>query len=1116
LNAFIEWGCAIILALPPLLNSGAKMDLTQWLAELGLGQYAAAFAENDIDFDVLAQLTDADLKELGVSSLGNRKRLLAAIAARVPVSAISVSHEEISKGERRQVTIVFADLCEFTPLSQSLDPEEVRELVARYTALVDGIVVSYGGTIDKHIGDAVMALFGAPKSHDDDPLRAARAALDIHEALGRLTDSRRRPLQAHVGIASGEVVAGSLQRGSAHDYTVLGDSVNLAARLVAAAGPGQTLLSNTVYRALAGRGLCDDLGAIELKGFDVPARVWRLRGISPDPPAANRTAFVGRKAELDQFKSLITACLARRTGQVVYLRGEAGIGKTRLVEEMRRFSETSGFATHRGLVLDFGVAKGHDPVRAILLSLLGLLPGSEAEPRQALAERLFAERVVAPDNAAFLHDLLELPQTTQQRALYDAMDVVARERGKRALAAALIAHCSRGQPTLLIVEDLHWADPQILAYLASFATAVSGIPGFLVMTSRVEGDQLDAAWRASCRGTPFATIDLGPLRGDEALSLVGNFIDATHSVASACTERAGGNPLFLEQLLRNAQEGCRDAIPASIQSLVQARMDRLSARDRDAFQIAAVIGQRFDLGLLRHLMAAPDYSCANLIANALAIPEGDDFMFAHALIQEGAYSSMLRSRRRELHARAAEWYSERDLTLCAQHFDRADDERAAKAYLRAAVAQRSTYHMDAAFRLAARGCEIARDAADRHALICLKGELQRDLGDPSASVLSYREAIEASPDDIARCRAQIGLAEGLRVTEGLSEALHLLGQAQQVAEKHELTADLARLHHLRGNIYFPLGNIDGCRDEHERGFVHARQLESPEAKARALGGLADAAYAQGRMHSAFEYFSQCVSLCRQHGFGKIEVANRSMIGASRIYLNEVQQAREDGDAAARAASLVGQPRAELLGEIVGVFATYELGDFASMEGYLTRKMQLARQLGARRFEAQALEMKARVLLDTGQRKEAADLLQEALAICREVGTQFCGPKVASALARAVEDAKTRAAVLAEGQEMLGRGAVGHNHLWFYRDAIEALLSARDGAGALTYVTALENYTRAEPLPWSDLFAKRGRFLAKALHCIDEDIRAELTDVRSSLERAGFRSFLPPVNAALDG
>src|SRR5262249_54288494 len=263
--------------------------------------------------------------------------------------------------------------------------------------------------------------------------------------------------------------------------------------------------------------------------------------------------------------------------------------------------------------------------------------------------------------------------------------------------------------------------------------------------------------------------------------------------------------------------------------------------------------------------------------------------------------------------------------------------------------------------------------ADRHAPICLKGELQRDLGDIAASVRSYREALKASPDGTARCQAQIGLAEGLRVSEGLNEALNLLDQAQETAENHELIGELARIHPLRCNIYFPLGNIDGCKDEHERGFVYARRLNSPEAEARALGGLADAAYAQGRMRSAFEHFSRCVSLSREHGFGKIEVANRSMIGFSRIYLNEAQRAREDGDAAARAAQLVGQPRAELLGENMGVFATYELGDFESMESYLTRK--LAHQLGARRFEAQTLKMKARLLLDTGRRKEAADMFR---------------------------------------------------------------------------------------------------------------------------------------------
>jgi tetratricopeptide (TPR) repeat protein len=959
-----------------------------------------------------------------------------------------------------------------------------------------------------------MALFGAPRAHDDDPVRAARAALEVHAALARISESSPRAMQAHIGIASGEVVAGTLSRVDAHDYTVLGDSVNLAARLVALAGPGETFLSEDVHRALADRSVCEALGDTDVKGFNAPVRIWRLLGVSTEPVAVNRSAFVGRVAELEQFKGILAATLARRCGQVVYVRGEAGIGKTRLVEEMRRLAEATGLTAHRGLVLDFGVGKGQDAVRALLLSLLGLSPTSGSEARQQKVDDLVAANVVPAERLAFLCDLLDLPQTGEWRTLYDAMDNAARNRGRRAVAAAIAVHACIEKPTLVVVEDLHWADPQLLGLLSAFASAMVEGPGLLVMTSRIEGDPIDAAWRASCRGTSFATIDLGPLRRDEALDLAGSFMDATQRIAIACIERAGGNPLFLEQLLRNAEEGTADAVPPSIQSLVLARMDRLSASERQAFQAAAVIGQRFSLALLRHLIGDPDYVCDGLINNALVLPEGDDFLFAHALIQEGAYSSLLKSSRKDLHRRAAEWFAGLDLVLHAQHLDRAEDDRAARAYLEAAMAQRADYHVDAALRLADRGLRIARSDADRHALICLCGELQRDLGDIVSSIASYRLAVSASPDETALCRARLGLAEGLRVSEGLAEALELLDHAQRAAERNDMVSELARLHHLRGNIFFPMGNIEGCRQEHERGLGYATRSGSAEAEARALGGLADAAYAQGRMRTAFDYFSRCVALCEEHGFGRIEVANRSMVGFSRIYLNEPRQAREDGDAAARVALLVGQPRAELLGQTMGAFACYELADYGAMKAYLDRLLQLARQLRARRFEAQGLEMEARLLLDTGRRAEAEAMLREALAICRDAGTQFCGPKVIGALSRAVEDPGERASLLSESKAMLARGAVAHNHLWFYRDAIECLLSAGDAEGTLEYVSRLQAYARAEPLAWADLFAARGRVLAAVLRGgINEALRGELVRVRNALASAGLVAFLPAVDAA---
>jgi class 3 adenylate cyclase/tetratricopeptide (TPR) repeat protein len=1091
------------------------MEIEVWLEALGLGQYARAFAEHDIDPSVLGQLTDADLRELGVASLGHRKRLLAAIAAHLatipPALAPSVRSPS---GERRQVTILFADMSGFTALSRLLDPEELHDLVTRYTKLVDEIVMRYGGTVDKHIGDAVMALFGAPRAHDDDPLRAARAALDIHDALTRLSESAGRVLQAHLGIANGEVVAAHLHRGDAQEYTVLGDSVNLAARLVAAAGPGETLVSDGVHRVLSGRALYDDLGEMKIKGIDAPVRVWRLRAITEEPAFTYRSRFVGRTAELEQFKGMLGACIGRRTGQVVYVRGEAGIGKTRLVGEMRRIAESRGFTVHRALVLDFGMGREQDPIRGILRSLLGLSISADAGERRAATEAAVAAGVVPDDQAIFLHDLLDLPLSSEWRARYDAMDSASRSRGKRAVIAAQTESACRQGAILIVVEDLHWADPEVLAHLAAIASAIASGPAILAMTSRVEGDQLGAAWRASCPATPLATIDLGPLRRDEALSLAGGLTDASQRVALACIDRAGGNPLFLEQLLHNAEGGSEDAIPASIQSLVLARMDRLAPVDRQAFQAASIIGQRFGLPLLRHLMGVAGYICNELVGHSLAFPDGDGFLFAHALIREGAYSSLLKTRRRELHRIAAEWFADKDLVLRAQHLDRAEDEHAPQAYLAAAEAQRTAYHTDAALRWTERGIAIAKGEKDRFELICLKGDLQRDLGDIAGSIATYREAIAAASDEIGQCQAQLGLAEGLRVSEGLVEALELLDSAEAKATRHSLTAELARLHYLRGNILFPMGQIDRCRKEHELGLSYARQCGSSEAEVRALGGLGDAAYAQGHMRTAYKHFCDCVALSREHGFRRIEVANRSMVGFSRLYLNEPRQARDDGAAAARAAALIGQLRAEMLAEGIGGYACYELADYDEMQEHLERGMRLARQLGARRFEAQNLEMRGRLLLDTHRVGEATTRMREGLAICREVGSQFSGPRLYGVMSRAAEDKLERDRLLAEGEELLDRGAVGHNHLWFYRDAIEATLPDGDET-ALRYCLKLEAFTLAEPLPWSELFVARGRALtAVSRGQADDALRRELTRIRDVMLGTGLKAFVAPVETAL--
>ena len=522
--------------------------------------------------------------------------------------------------------MLFADLSGYTQLSAALDAEELHGVMARIFAAIDGVVENFGGTVDKHIGDAVMALFGAPIAHDDDPLRAVRAALDIHHAMAALSDELGRSLAVHIGVASGSVVAGGVGQDARGEYTVLGDSVNLASRLDEMAAPNETLISDAVKRSVADDVDCEALGDVAVRGLDAPVRAWRVRALKVGVEQAARSAFVGRRAELRQFIGAVEACRESGHGEVVVVRGEAGMGKTRLVEEFTAIAADRGFAPHRGLVLDFGVGKGQDAVRAIVRSLLGIAPGSGKEIRGKAADAAIADGLVAESTAVFLNDLLDLAQPHDDRAMYEAMDNTTRNEGKRAVVADLIRAVSGSAPILVIVEDIHWADQLLLTHLATIAATVGDCPAVLIATSRIEGDPLDPAWRGAIGGTPLMTMDLGPLRNEDAAAMADGFIDAKNQFALDCIARAEGNPLFLEQLLRGAEDRGEEDIPASIQSLVLSRMDRLAPADKRALQVASVIGQRFSLDALCHLLDNADYACQGLIEHYLVRPEGDGFV----------------------------------------------------------------------------------------------------------------------------------------------------------------------------------------------------------------------------------------------------------------------------------------------------------------------------------------------------------------------------------------------------------------------------------------------------------------------------------------------------------
>ena len=361
------------------------MDVAAWLQSLGLDHFEPVFRQNAIGADVLPELRDEHLRELGLP-IGDRLRLLKAIVALrsdAPLDlgqSAAVPEYTPSRGERRQVTAFFADIVGYTALIRELGAEEIHELSARFFETVDRLIDDHGGSVDKHIGDCVMAVFGAPVAHGNDTERAVRTALAIRDAMPELSAELGRPVGVHIGIAGGQVVASRTGSAIRRQYEVTGETLNLAARLTDAAKSGEILASQTVWSAIADRLEGTEAGDLVVKGFANPVRAWRISGLRP-AAAAERSRLVGRHAELRRYKAMLTSCQRSGRGRTVYIRGEAGIGKTRLIEEFQREAEAAGFACHASLALDFGAGAERNPIRVLLRGLLDLDTSSDAGKR---------------------------------------------------------------------------------------------------------------------------------------------------------------------------------------------------------------------------------------------------------------------------------------------------------------------------------------------------------------------------------------------------------------------------------------------------------------------------------------------------------------------------------------------------------------------------------------------------------------------------------------------------------------------------------------------------------------------------------------------------------------
>jgi class 3 adenylate cyclase/tetratricopeptide (TPR) repeat protein len=641
-------------------------DLRDWLRTNRLEQYAEIFEANDIDLDILPDLDDHDLEQLGLS-LGNRRRLLKAIADRGAAAAPSPPAEAEGAGstdaERRQVTVLFSDMVGSTALSGKVDPELLGGLIRRYQDGVAGAIGRYGGFVAKFMGDGVLAYFGFPRAYEDAAERAVRAAIAILADVGGIELPDQTRVQARIGIATGLVVVGEIiGTGTAQERTIVGETPNLAARLQALAGPDTILVSESTQHLLGGLFELERTGEHELKGFAQPVPAWRIRceASVESRYAAIRSGrnlpLIGRAHEMGLM--LQRWQLARQgEGQIVTVAGEAGIGKSRSLEALHEALAGEPYGRINLQCSPYHSDSALYPVIQYLGRAAGFAATDTPDRRLEKLAAQFAQRTASdPAALALLADLLSIPSAA---ASGPPLTPAQRKAATLTLLVDEFLRMGDSDPVLIVLEDAHWIDATTLEMMTRLVDRIGQARALAVATARPE---FSAPWLTR----PHATLlTLGRLGRQECAQLNAG-VAAAHGLSgdtvAAIVARTDGIPLFAEELTRSVMEsaGADGAVPATLKDSLMARLDRLGEA-REVAQVAAVIGRQFSFGLLEAVAARTaaqlETTLAKLVDAGIVFPEerGEErgFVFKHALVRDAAYESLLLMRRREWHGRIA-------------------------------------------------------------------------------------------------------------------------------------------------------------------------------------------------------------------------------------------------------------------------------------------------------------------------------------------------------------------------------------------------------------------------------------------------------------------------------